>query len=183
MHVSNLSLSSYWTTIRFQCFITLPATKTTESSLLSCLHPTDCPVLVNKFSSFFREQKFLKMLPHDWEKYALQPIRQNLCLQTAEHQAGNPTLTDHSLHTLRVSQRLRMALLVNFDDADRVGAGVADRRGGESEDRTSSEFFEPIVLLRNFFRQQVIGEKPWIVADKCGRCGGQAAVVESEHRA
>jgi len=125
-----------------------------------------------------REQNLLEMLPHDRKQNTLQPIRQNLRLQTPKHQSLNPALLNHILHHLRIAQTFRRTLLINLDHPDAIRARVGNGTGGESHYGASAQFAEGIILLWYFFGEEVVGEEPGVVAYEGGGGGGKGALVE-----
>mmetsp|Transcript_700 Transcript_700/g.1530 ORF Transcript_700/g.1530 Transcript_700/m.1530 type:complete len:225 (+) Transcript_700:198-872(+) len=127
---------------------------------------------------FLGKQNFLEMFPHDREQNTLQPIRQNLSLQPPEHQSLYAALLNHIPHHLRITQCHLRTLLVYLNHPNTITARIAHGRRAEAHDGTSPEFFERIILLWDFFGEEVVGEKPGVVSHEGGGGGGEGAVVE-----
>jgi hypothetical protein len=120
------------------------------------------------------------VLPENGKENTLQTIGQNLGLQTTEKEAPHARFLQYIAHNLAVGQLIWMGLLVHLDDPDGIGARVTDSGTAETENGTTTKFLELIVLLRDLFTQIVVGEEPWVVTDKGGRCRSEGAIVETE---
>jgi len=124
------------------------------------------------------EEDLLEVLPQDTEQYTLHTVGEDLRFQTAEHETGDTGFGNDVLYTLRVGDLCGEGLLVDLDDPDAVGAGVANGRRGESHNGPSSKLGELVVLLGNRGAQVVIRKEPGVVAYEGRRCSGEGSVVE-----
>mmetsp|Transcript_17283 Transcript_17283/g.29787 ORF Transcript_17283/g.29787 Transcript_17283/m.29787 type:complete len:279 (+) Transcript_17283:237-1073(+) len=124
------------------------------------------------------KQHLLEVLPQHRKHEPLQSIRQNLRLQSSEHQSTNTTLGNHISYHLRITQCLRRTLLIHLHHANGVTARIRHGTSAEPHDGTSSQFAQGIVLLGYLFPEQVVGEEPGVVADEGGTGGGETAVIE-----
>ena len=111
-------------------------------------------------SSLLWEEYLLELLPENREENALHTIGKNLGLQTTEHQPSNSRFLDHILDHLRIRQILRMRLLVNLHDTDRVGASITDSRCAETHQSPTAKLAQLSVLLGDLGTQEVVSGKP-----------------------
>lgn len=109
---------------------------------------------------FLWEEHLLELLPKNREENALHAVGKDLGLQATEHQTSNSRLLNHILDHLRIRQVLRVRLLVNLNDADRVGAGITDGRCAESHQCPTAELAQLSVLLGDLGTQEVVCGKP-----------------------
>lgn len=106
------------------------------------------------------EEYFLELLPENREENALHTIGKNLGLQSSEHQPSNSRFLDHILDHLRIRQVLRMRLLVNLHNTDRVGASITDSRCAETHQSPTAKLAQLSVLLGDLGTQEVVSGKP-----------------------
>lgn len=102
------------------------------------------------------------MLPQYRKQDTLQTIGQDLGFQSTKHEPRNTRFGEDVTDHLDVRQLIRMRLLVHFDDANRVGAGVRDGRRTEAQQRPTSQFRQLRVLLGDLFRQEVVRKEPTV---------------------
>ena len=140
--------------------------------------PISIPLLFTSCLFGFAEKGFLKLLPQDAEEQSLQSIGQYLGLESTEEESTKPTFLDNLLYNLRVANLLWIRLLVDLDDANRVGTRVRHCRRAKSQNGTTSQLRHLGILFRNHFRQRIVREEPRIVTDKGGTGGRQRAIPQ-----
>jgi hypothetical protein len=130
------------------------------------------------FLTSFRKESFFEMLPQNTKQDTLQAIGENLGFEASEKEAVVARFFHDHFDNLRVRQLFRMTLFVDLDDANRVGTGIGNSRGGESQNGAAAQFGQLRILFGNLFRQEIVREKPRIVTDKGGTGGRQGAIVQ-----
>jgi hypothetical protein len=120
------------------------------------------------------------VFPQNTKQDALQAVGENLGFQSSKKESVIATLFDDHAHNLRIRKLIRMRLLVDFHDPNRVGTGITNGRRGKSQNGTAPEFRQLRILFGNFFRQEIVREKPGIVTHKGSGRRRQGTIVESQ---
>jgi hypothetical protein len=120
------------------------------------------------------------VLPQDAEQNPLQPIGQNLGLQSSEHESGHSALGNDVAHHLSVGQDILVRLFVDLDDPNTVAAGITDRGGAKAENGTSTQLHQLRILLWNILREVVVGEEPGVVPHEGCRRSRNGSIVERQ---
>lgn len=102
----------------------------------------------------------LKVAPHNGEHDALHAVGEDAGAQATSEEADDTILGNDILDGLWVAHALSMRLLVGLDNADAVGAAVADDAGAEANEGIAAQLLQWIVVLGQASVEEVEGGKP-----------------------
>ena len=134
-----------------------------SSHLWHCVHLLHCSHSDQFLSTLLGKQGFLEVLPENAKQDTLQTIGKDLGFQSSEKETTNATLLQDGLDDLGIRKLIRVRLLVDLDDANRVGAGIRNGRRAKTQNGSSPEFRELRVLFGDLFRQEIVSGKPTII--------------------